>query len=45
VGGADGGEPTFVAYGPLPYALFEQIGLKFLVALKARRAGAVRRTE
>ena len=39
------GDPTTVAYGPLPYALFEQIRLKFLAALKARRARAVRRTE
>ena len=39
------GDPASVAYGPLPYALFEQIRLKFLVALKARRARAVRRTE
>ena len=39
------GDPGSVAYGPLPYALFEQIRLKFLVALKARRARAVRRTE
>jgi hypothetical protein len=39
------GDPTSVAYGPLPHALFEQIRLKFLVALKARQARAVRRTE
>ncbi|HEY7577995.1 MAG TPA: hypothetical protein VH855_10400 [Acetobacteraceae bacterium] len=39
------GDPMSVAYGPLPYALFEQIKLKFLSALKARSAGAVRRTE
>jgi hypothetical protein len=38
-------DPTSVTYGPLPYALFEQIRLKFLTALKARRASAVRRTE
>ena len=39
------GDPASVAYGPLPHALFEQIRLKFLVALRARRARAVRRTE
>lgn len=39
------GDPMSVAYGPLPYALFEQIRLKFLAALKVRRAHAVRRTE
>ena len=39
------GDPTSVAYGSLPYALFEQIRLKFLSALKGRRARAVRRTE
>jgi hypothetical protein len=39
------GDPASVAHGPLPYALFEHIRLKFLVALKARRARAVRRTE
>jgi hypothetical protein len=39
------GDQMSVAYGSLPYALFEQIKLKFLAALKARRARAVRRTE
>ena len=39
------GDPMSVAYGSLPYALFEQIRLKFLVAVKARRTRAVRRTE
>lgn len=39
------GDPTSAAYGPLPYALFEQVRLKFLAALKARRARAVHRTE
>lgn len=39
------GDPTSAAFGPLPYALFEQIRLKFLAALNARRARAVRRTE
>ena len=39
------GDPTSVADGPLPYALFQQIRLKFLAALKARRARAVHRTD
>jgi hypothetical protein len=39
------GDQMSVAYGPLPYALFEQIKLKFLAALKASSARAVRRTE
>jgi hypothetical protein len=39
------GDPASVAYGALPYALFEQIRLKFIAVLKARRARAVRRTE
>lgn len=39
------GDPESVAYGPLPYALFEQIRLKFIAALKARTARAVPRTE
>lgn len=39
------GDPMSVAYGPLPYALFEQIRLKFLATLKARSVRAVRRTE
>ena len=39
------GDPASAAYGPLPHALFEQIRLKFLAALKARRARSVRRTE
>ena len=34
-----------VAYGPLPYGLFEDIRVKFLAALKARMAQAVSRTE
>jgi PemK-like, MazF-like toxin of type II toxin-antitoxin system len=34
-----------IAYGLLPYNLFEQIRLKFIAALRARRALAVRRTE
>jgi hypothetical protein len=34
-----------VAYGPLPYTLFEGIRLKFIAALKARTARVVPRTE
>jgi hypothetical protein len=34
-----------VAYGQLPYALFETIRMKFLAAIRARRAGIVPRTE
>jgi hypothetical protein len=39
------GDPMSVAYGPLPYALFEQIRLKFIAALKERSVRAVRRTQ
>jgi hypothetical protein len=39
------GDPGSVAYGPLPYALFEQVRLRFIAALKARTARAVPRTE
>jgi hypothetical protein len=39
------GDAASVAYGPLPYGLFEQIRLKFITALKASSARTVRRTE
>lgn len=39
------GDAASVAYGLLPYALFEDIRRKFLAALKARAARAVPRTE
>lgn len=39
------GDAGSAVYGSLPYALFERIRRKFLAALKARKAGAVRRTE
>jgi mRNA-degrading endonuclease toxin of MazEF toxin-antitoxin module len=39
------GDPSSVAFGPLPYALFETVRRRFLAALRQRRAGAVRRTE
>ncbi len=37
------GDAASVAYGQLPYALFETIRLKFLAAIRARRAGVVPR--
>jgi hypothetical protein len=39
------GDAASAAYGPLPYGLFEDIRLKFIAALKARKASAVPRTE
>jgi hypothetical protein len=39
------GDAASVAYGPLPYALFETIRLQFIAALKANAARAVPRTE
>jgi hypothetical protein len=39
------GDASSVAYGLLPYALFEKIRLTFIEALKARIAHAVPRTE
>ena len=39
------GDAASVAYGPLPYALFEDIRQKFIAALKVRQASAVPRTE
>jgi hypothetical protein len=39
------GDAASVAYGPLPYGLFEDIRLKFIAALKAFAATAVTRTE
>lgn len=38
------GDAASVAYGPLPYALFEEIRLKFIAALKVRNGLAVPRT-
>jgi hypothetical protein len=38
------GNPSSVAYGLLPYALFEEIRLTFIAALKARAARTVSRT-
>jgi len=39
------GDAASVAYGPLPYALFEQIRLTFIAALRTRAARTVRRME
>ncbi len=39
------GDPTSVAYGQLPYALFEAIRVKFLAAIRAHRSGIVPRSE
>jgi hypothetical protein len=41
---ASRGDAASVAYGALPYALFEEIRLKFIAALKTRAARAVPRT-
>jgi hypothetical protein len=39
------GDATSIAYGQLPFALFETIRRKFIAAIRARRAGVVPRTE
>jgi hypothetical protein len=39
------GDASSVAYGLLPYAMFEEIRLKFIAALKAHAARTVPRTE
>jgi hypothetical protein len=39
------GDAASVAYGALPFGLFDDIRLKFIAALKANAARAVRRTE
>lgn len=39
------GHPESVAYGLLPYTLFEEIRRKFIAAIRARRAGIVPRSE
>jgi transposase len=39
------GDAATVAYGQLPYALFEEIGTKFITAIRARRASLVPRSE
>ena len=39
------GDAASVAYGQLPYAIFEQIRRKFIAAVRAARAGIVPRSE
>jgi hypothetical protein len=39
------GDVASVAYGQLPYALFEEIRLKFMATVRAARAGVVPRSE
>jgi hypothetical protein len=39
------GDLASVSYGPLPFALFEEIRIKFIGAIKARRASVVPRSE
>ena len=39
------GDARTVAYGQLPYALFEEIRKKFISAVRARRAAVVPRSE
>ena len=39
------GDAASVSYGPIPYALFEQIRTKFIAAIRARQAAQVSRTE
>jgi hypothetical protein len=39
------GDAASVAYGQLPYALFETIRQKFIAGVRARRAGVVPRSE
>lgn len=39
------GDAASIAYGQLPYALFETIRHNFIAAVRARRAGVVPRSE
>jgi hypothetical protein len=39
------GDSASIGYGPLPFVLFEDIRIKFIAAIKARRASVVPRTE
>lgn len=39
------GDAASVAFGLLPYSLFETIRRKFMAAIQARRSGLVRRSE
>jgi hypothetical protein len=40
-----GGNLASVVYGPLPFALFEDIRTKFIAAIRAKRASIVPRSE
>jgi hypothetical protein len=42
---ANPGDLTSIAYGQLPFALFEQIRQKFIAAIRAHRARLIPRTE
>jgi hypothetical protein len=39
------GDSASVYYGPLPFALFEEIRTKFIAAIRAKRASVVTRSE
>ena len=39
------GDSASVGYGPLPFALFEEIRIKFIAAIRAKRASVVPRSE
>jgi hypothetical protein len=39
------GDSASVGYGPLPFALFEEIRTKFIAAIRAKRASVVPRSE
>jgi hypothetical protein len=39
------GDSASVGYGPLPFALFEEIRTKFIAAIRAKRARVVPRSE
>jgi hypothetical protein len=39
------GDFASIVYGPLPFALFEEIRIKFIAAIKAKRARVVPRSE
>ena len=39
------GDAAAIAYGQLPYTIFEEIRTKFIAAIRARRAGVVPRSE
>ena len=38
-------DPASASYGPLPFALFEEVRTKFIVAIKLRRASVIPRSE